>query len=142
MRDRFLYSYFSIEPAIGWTASVCGTEIEPYVSIVPDSGDVELRLAPPSADALPMEPQQWVEKVAEINRIKRREVSAVTCGDFSGCNVQFELNNGLNSDGFTSAWALFEGSRSLSAYYHSPKVLQGRDDDAIYEMLCSLKVVL
>lgn len=136
MADRFQYLYFSIVPATGWTAAVRGTEIDPYVLIVPDAGDVQFRLTVPGADSPQFDARQWVENVAEIHRMKRRKVFPATCGDFSGYHVQFETDNE-----WFSAWALHHGERYVDAAYHCPMEVRGRDNDVVREMLASLRVM-
>jgi len=135
MNDRVQYSYVSIVPAIGWIAAVRGTTNSPYLAIVPDAGDAQLRLTVPSSVPQGFDAAQWVEHVAEINRQKLRAVFSSASGDFMGYNVQFETE--MN---WERGWALHCGKIALDAYYSCHKRHRGRDDDVVCEMLASLRL--
>ena len=134
MQERARYLCFSVLVADGWTADVRGTKHHSFLKVVPDAGDVALSLSLVDLAKLSFEASQWPHHVAQFNRRRKRAVHAAACGDFSGYNVQSEVQGK-----WSNYWALHSGDAAIEVNYWCPLRLRQRDDDVVCEMLSTLQ---
>jgi hypothetical protein len=128
---------WSIALARGWTAELRKVtafgETTRYLAIIPEAKDALLRLTPDDRGLTSA--GQWVESVAQINRAIGRRVSLAQCGDFTGNSVEF-----VSADEWLRGWALCAENVQLDANYRCRLSDVGRDDQAVDEMLNSLRL--
>ncbi len=138
MTDRRLYASCSIELLPGWAAETRvdfdAAESTEYLALVPENNDALLRLTTFNPEQRGIDAARWVELVGYSNRAKGRPVSAVRCGEFSGCAVEFEA-----CGEWLRGWALRAGAVPLDATYRCNVENAGRDDSAVDSMLKTLR---
>ena len=110
MAHIYQASTWSVELPSGWTA-----ETRPdHVAVRPPSG-ADVRFTSAVLAGSQLDATAWVEAAAHFDRVKRRRVDAVSCGDFRG------YETGFTEDGrHVHGWALAAGELPLDVTYRGP----------------------